>query len=335
MLIQGCTCGLHGKALCMSWEAKKRLDGCALNRKSLRLPYQPRKPYIRPVPRKAKNMTIAAGIRCSDGFVLCADSEITEGSAKSDRIKIWAEQDYLIATGSGTSDYVKMAFDKLCAILKNLPDDRDAAREAVEVLIYDIYDEHILPLSKAKHPLAGTLDLELIVAIRCKNADLALVKTTLTGAKLVEDFECTGAGSDVFRYWAKYFLPVKMSMELAGYLSLFMIREAKEVAAFVGGDTHIFKMAADPSKTNKKYTLWDDTEILAGFPKSTTDLVLACADTRMEDSDFESRIQAYMGRFRDFRQGLRRLIDDSRKQILMSTKTTSGTLQIPTTGDLD
>jgi hypothetical protein len=35
------------------------------------------KPYIRPVRRENKAMTIAVGFRCSDGIVLCADSQIT------------------------------------------------------------------------------------------------------------------------------------------------------------------------------------------------------------------------------------------------------------------
>jgi hypothetical protein len=104
----------------------------------LRLPYRPQKPYVPSI------MTMAAGIRCSDGLVVCADTEVTEGVTKSDRTKIWKERDFLIVTGSGTSDYIKMAFDKLAAASRvNLPNDSDTAREAVETLIHSIYEDHI------------------------------------------------------------------------------------------------------------------------------------------------------------------------------------------------
>lgn len=273
-------------------------------------------------------MTIAAGIRCSDGLVICADTEITEGNFKSDKPKIWNYGDCLIVTGSGTSDYIKMAFDKLSAILKlNLPDDPDSARDGVETLIYDIYQEHILPFSKAGHYLAMELSLSLIVGIRCKNAKLALIKTTLTGAALVENFECTGSGSDVFKYGAGYFLPAPMSMELAGYFCLFMIREAKKVISGVGGKTHVFKLATDVSKMKHRYTMWDDTEILAGFPQSTVKLIFACADER-QDADFEPEVLDYIHRFRNLRQSLSRDLGQSRNETLAYTATASAAVKI-------
>ena len=41
-----------------------------------RLPFGPPKPYIRPQRMGAQAVTIAAGFQCSDGVVLCADTEI-------------------------------------------------------------------------------------------------------------------------------------------------------------------------------------------------------------------------------------------------------------------
>jgi 20S proteasome alpha/beta subunit len=77
MLVEGCTCGLHGRALAMTHEARKRLDGCTLSQKPPRLPYRPRKPYIPEVKRGHKAMTIGIGFNCDNGIVLGADSQMT------------------------------------------------------------------------------------------------------------------------------------------------------------------------------------------------------------------------------------------------------------------
>ena len=81
MLVQGCTCGIHGKALAMTHEAAKRLRECALNHKShQRLPSRPVKPYIPLRKQGGKAMTIGIGLSCSEGLVFGSDSQMTRPS---------------------------------------------------------------------------------------------------------------------------------------------------------------------------------------------------------------------------------------------------------------
>jgi 20S proteasome alpha/beta subunit len=42
-------------------------------------------------------MTIAAGIRCTDGIVLCSDTEHTEGDGKYEKPKIFSHDEWLLA----------------------------------------------------------------------------------------------------------------------------------------------------------------------------------------------------------------------------------------------
>ncbi len=80
-------------------------------------------------------MTIAAGIPCSDGIVICADTQHTQGTSKYEHPKTWSVERDLVLTGSGLSDYMKMAFDKLSNSYKHLiPDNPAAARDTVVVL---------------------------------------------------------------------------------------------------------------------------------------------------------------------------------------------------------
>jgi 20S proteasome alpha/beta subunit len=276
-------------------------------------------------------MTIAAGVLCSDGIVICSDTQITESYSKYDRPKIWQEGNYLLVTGSGTSDFMKMAFDKLSASLKTAyPENPSDAREIIENLIRSIYEEHILPFSQSNHYAAAHLSLSLIVGIRCHNDELALVKTALTGAMLVEDYECTGNGSDVFKYWAEYFFQKKMTMEMAGYLCLFMIREAKMAVPGVGGSTQVYKLLKDTTKAKNRLTVWDDTEVLAGFPRSTVQMLMACSESQMEDAEFESRILDYIHRFRALRQALKRQFDESSRAVNTFTATANAAVKFET-----
>lgn len=78
-------------------------------RPDLRLEPRPR----RPTERK-RRVTIAAGMMCSDGIVLCADTELTLSSLKASRAKIFVTaehiSDFRMAIASaGDYDFCKAA----------------------------------------------------------------------------------------------------------------------------------------------------------------------------------------------------------------------------------
>ncbi len=79
MLIQGCSCGPHGRALSMTHKSAQALRECTLNHKPIRrLPYKTQKPYIPLTPEsRSENVTIAVGALTPKGIVLCSDSQIT------------------------------------------------------------------------------------------------------------------------------------------------------------------------------------------------------------------------------------------------------------------
>ena len=169
-----------------------------------------------------------AGVRCTDGIIICADTEVTYSDAKFQEEKIWGASDYLLLTGAGATSYMKMAFDKLAEKLsKARPKDQSSARLLVERLVSRIYAEHIFPFSVAGHHVAGQLDIWLIVAIRCENGELALIKTSETSAILVNGFDAVGTGQTIFKYWAGYLFQQAFTMDLASYFAMFMLREAK------------------------------------------------------------------------------------------------------------
>jgi hypothetical protein len=232
-------------------------------------------------------MTIAAGVRCSDGIVICADTELTAGEGRFDRPKIFACEDWLV-TGAGAWDYIKMASDKLTEAFQSiLPQTPSEARNTVEQIVTAIYEEHIFKLTSSQFPVySSPPQFDLIVATRCGDGQLALIKTALTATFLSSHYEAIGIGTNVFEYWAKYFLNRPRTMDVVAYFCMFILREVKSAVPGCGGSSVISKLALD-KKTTKMFTaFFTDEDILAGFPQSAINVLLECADSPNVGSNF-------------------------------------------------
>ena len=149
-------------------------------------------------------MTIAAGFICSDGIILCADAEQTQGESKYQKDKIFDWNNYLLVTGAGNSAFLTMTFDKLSdRLAETLPDNPSDARRVIEEVVLDVHEKHIFKFSGYSDPNRPSFDI--IAAVRCATGELALVKTESDAAYLADMYVATGAGQPLFEYWAKYF----------------------------------------------------------------------------------------------------------------------------------
>jgi len=246
-------------------------------------------------------MTIAAGLLCTDGIVICADTEQTLGDSKYDRPKIFPRGDWLLVTGSGSTDYIKMAFDKLSEKFEQGgPENPSQIRRTVEELMLEIFNQHILPFHQAKHPNPPALDL--IVGVRCQDGQLALVKGVDSAATLSSHYEVIGMGWHLFEYWAKYFFIAPMSTDVAGYFCMFILREVKAAAYACGGSSHVFKLMKDPKTAKSFTTFWEDTSILTGFPKSVSDILVSCANLSLPVAAVDSQLEGFNQSVKQLRQ---------------------------------
>ena len=49
---------------------------------------------------RSRFVTIAAGLMCSDGIIVCADTELTHGDSKYQKTKLFAFEESLVLTGA-------------------------------------------------------------------------------------------------------------------------------------------------------------------------------------------------------------------------------------------
>lgn len=243
-----------------------------------------------------KAMTIAAGINCTDGILICADTEHTQGDAKFQKGKIFAENpDFLIVSGAGDAEFIKVGYDKLAPKVKyKLPADPAAARTMVE------------EATSKFHKIT-----QLIIAVRCANDEICLIKTASSadGALFPEDYAAMGTGSAIFEYWAKYLLgedPKPIDLETASHLMIFMVREAKGTAVYSGGSTHLYKMPRKAGTlARKKHRIHFESAVLAGFPKTPIAVLREAMNLRLADTEYEKRLEEFRKQIEAFRSELK------------------------------
>ena len=245
-------------------------------------------------------MTIAAGIVCSDGILVCADSEVSIQPSKRHREKIYYFENHLQLTGSGNGDFIKMAFDKLCDEYRSArPVNRPDARQIAESLVFKIHKKHIFSFYQPSDPSRPMLDL--LIACRCQDNELALVRTRDTTAVLCDGYEATGSGEDLFEYWAQLFYKPEMTMDTMSYLMLFVLREVKRNVMGCGGESHVVWLPKDENAEIVR-RFFDEEKILAGFPETAVEILADCRDLSVNDGQFEYRLNKFVNAVRAIRE---------------------------------
>lgn len=247
------------------------------------------------------DMTIAAGIRCSDGIIVCADTEHTGDVNKFQESKIISIEDHTFITGAGATDYILMTAEKLKDELKlahpvNVAD----ARQIVETVVRGVHAEHIFNFYNASDP--NRPSMELIIAMRCTGGDLALLKTTNSAVRLGSQFEFAGSGYPIFEYWCRYFYRDRLTMSGMATLAVFMLKEVKKVHPYCGGASQIFHL----SKSKGDYVMnrfFDEDQILLGFPDNIVKILSACFFEDTPAAWIEEKLHEFSTGVRAIHQG--------------------------------
>lgn len=235
MLVQGCTCGLHGKPLAMSHEAKRRLDSCALNQKPLRLPYKLPKPYISR--RGDKAVTIGIGLNCTEGLVFGSDSQITRpGLNKFYDTKLFSDvkdSRTLVLVGADDLTLAKEVWDKL------LEYPTESHPETTHIAFETILNE--------MGRLNNDLPLQLLLGVATADS-IGLYGFTRRGINRILNYEVLGMGdSSLVRYLADSlhdpFGTLRESVIAAGYI----LKKAEHHVDGISGPMNLVVLRYGPS----------------------------------------------------------------------------------------
>jgi hypothetical protein len=199
-------------------------------------------------------MTIAVGFRCSDGIVLCADSQM---SAPSDGMKYNAQKTFsysgnqvdAVFAFAGTEVFSKMCIERLARRI--LASELSNVEQALQ--------EEALSIHEAYSPRATVTttdyDLNVLVGVRfTSGADDGIALFHIEGPAVsppIKTFDCIGVGRMVARQAISLFYSDSLTVQEASRVGVYCLKQTKEHVGECGGPSQVIM-------------LWDDSKEVFG-----------------------------------------------------------------------
>jgi len=205
-----------------------------------RPPY-PRKP--KKYPLKRSRVTIAAGFRCQDALILCADSELNIGDAlkTSKNLKLSGYKDVstaAIMSGAGDWEYLRMAMELVKENLRTK--DSYSFKHALKTSLIEIYENQIAAL-----PPDNDIGFQLLSVAREEDGSLHLFKSSQTAVSEGDDYEFIGTGEPLGNYLAETLCDPLASIRQATIVAAYILRCIKKFVPRCGGRSDIFVLQSD------------------------------------------------------------------------------------------
>lgn len=144
-------------------------------------------------------MTIAAGFVCSDGIVLCADSQESAGDYKFPVEKLVTDQSGLFqiaVAGAGAGSLIDMAVGRIIrAFRQDCPENYYAVEDRIADVLSALYNKEfqLYPFYQEEDRI-----IELLVAVKLRGTSKALLyKTSATAVSEVAEHAVIGSGRAV------------------------------------------------------------------------------------------------------------------------------------------
>jgi hypothetical protein len=188
-------------------------------------------------PVRGKSMTIGVGFVCSDGIVLCSDTQITwAGSHKAYECKIFTHYGTdcnVMFTYGGYPEVMKAFFGKFEAsmVLLKKPHTTPLICEVIETVL-ELMGSDIVGENGPEH--------YMLCSVFGVDERLELFKTTGKTLRKVDWCDVVGCGdSSLIRYWMKWIKPGEYSAEYGLKVGAFLVRQAIAHVDDCGGDIDV------------------------------------------------------------------------------------------------
>jgi 20S proteasome alpha/beta subunit len=186
-----------------------------------------------------KALTIIAGFRCSEGIVLCADTQETSGSSKKDVPKLrFSERGILTDTplavafcGAGPGPFIDRMIDQAWEDVQ-VATTLDEACDEIKRSIEETYKRYGSIFQDGQCPTA-----DLIYGVKASGGSrLFCANGPIVNEK---DYYSSGAGYYMADFLAKRMYSKNLNLRQCAILAAFIIFQAKEHVDGCGGATHI------------------------------------------------------------------------------------------------
>jgi hypothetical protein len=181
-------------------------------------------------------MTVAAGFVCTDGILLCADTEYSGAFQKAYKPKFFP---HAFEHGSAVFGLVGHEVNSQMVIrdcryaLEKNPRSIQEIEAIFRTAVKDNYDRYVASLGDIEERNAAYFDV--LMAVRIEGAEPELFCSSADGVEAIDQFVCRGSGYPAGEYLIQrsYVPPFALCSALA--LGLGILSAAKHTSAGVGG----------------------------------------------------------------------------------------------------
>lgn len=239
-------------------------------------------------------MTIAAGLLCQDGVLICADTEHTGWASKTHQIKIGDFE--LPATGAkicfalaGATAPAWSAIEKCRKAL--LDDSTGDLPSRIEAILDSEYRRNVATL-----PSYSDFDYQLLVGLWEPGSHaVKLYSTTATTFVPVREFACIGIGGELASFIIRPAF-VGLTLRQALPLSIYTLACVKDAIAGCGGMSiyHLIRNDGSVGTISSGHlgTTVNVEQYSKTFDFMTRRLLLLLADTDMDENTFRGNLDS-------------------------------------------
>jgi hypothetical protein len=203
-------------------------------------------------------MTIAAGLLCHEGVLLCADSEHVDWESKSHDSKVRTltfPGGKLAYAYAGNVPFALTAMQKCDRLFKSKKASAGSFDPVAEVegILEKEYRRNVL--KNPSHSTDNGLDYKYLIAIWTPEKKTRMFVTHLTAMQEVEQFECIGIGEPLARHLIRPMhgrgMPYNHALSLAAYALALVkdsVRDCDGVSVFIllGDDGNVSVTTSEP-----------------------------------------------------------------------------------------
>jgi hypothetical protein len=260
------------------------------------------KPKPERLPRR-KNVTIAAGIVCSDGIVMCADSQESYGDFKWPVKKLSYPRStfgdtMLVISGAGFGPAIDTATQEIFRQLSHSMFPLDIMLHKIREILREIYEKDLPLHLAAPHT---DLDFRLLMALRGEGGGIGLFVSSGPLIKRVDDFEIIGCGDVITRFFAHMSYRQTLldrpalSMYEGTVLAAYLLHLAKSQMTTIGGKSQIITLSWEGDmQFADAWELPHWEKFFAAYQEESQELMLACANPTITEKQFEAKLKHFV-----------------------------------------
>jgi hypothetical protein len=258
-------------------------------------------------------MTIAAGFPCSDGLILCADTQetiYTYAKVNTEKMRQLETPLYnVVFTGAGDSGLLEMSAQLMeQALLRENPNvDREIERVLRDTWL-EIFNRHLAPYSR--FPSDERPNPDLLIGVQYPTA-AEFYRAYGTAFWHVREPQCVGTGVVLGKSLIAQLFDNSMTIRQGWLVALYVLHQAKTWVDGCGGNTDILLLSCQ----NKLITRIPTTEVkeleehFDQFNAYVHPLFISAADRSTSQSRFDEQMKqfrldmlALRGKFMEFEE---------------------------------